>query len=1192
MSDFGPFSVDPAQVAGLGSANFGQFVNRLLAAETAVHNMAGTALVTTYKENVGDGGVDAGLRDAAGTRWIPAGDSAWQFKAGNLSPAKCKAELRGATGAQAILRAGGNYRLVLGATLASTKVAARKTALVEMAAELGIPNADARIEVLTADHLADWIEKYPALAVSPLLHGTGVIGQTLDEWSRSNRHMTTWISSEERDANIATLRNIVAGGIQLDVHIEGVSGLGKTRLVLETLRGQSCEPIVVYSPAADSFPVTVLSQLQAQKRTAVVVIDECDRKQHEIYAQTLSVGSSIRLVTIGEAGGAGTRTPMISLRPFGDEPMKQLIRANRPSLPAEAERVIVQVAAGNIDYALKLAQTLIDRGPSSVGPLITDDDLRTFFSAQLPDGDLFLASCALALFSRFGMDGKVAQELDAIANGLRLSVDDLQAAARTLQRQGLLSKQGRYRSVGPFPIAVYLAARGWEDLGQRIVSDLLPGLDPDLTERLFRRAADIGELNGSSPAMSAVLAADGPLASLDALCAGKNSALLGHFAVLAPGVVAGRLSQLIASASEDELRQRLSVRRDLVWALAKLAWHSRTFVVAADTLLRLAVAENESFSNNASGTWVELFGAMLPGTAAAPNERVRYLESRAVSDDARVRLLAAHGASRAVKIHESIMASAELQAGVVVEPRGCPATLDEVWAYRNSAIDILAGLATDSNGDVAKQACAYLVGAIHGFLQTKANREHLGRAIAMLPAEVVRQARVQVQQLRSLFDHVGTQDGRPDALVEFEALLPAETPVDRLSVLISTPSWTRQTDDLATELVEVARQVDATDPARALTQFLDTGTDVPAAYAVGRALQVLGLDYADGVDRLVPFARIPNGEALVGFLQSLVNEGDADAFDRFIDNAGLPASLALQYTSRGARTPAAAARVDRLVSEVSVAEAARCLFTWMHEADQVDSARYIREWGPRITSQADYNAAIDFAAMQVFNEPGVLPDLDPAIVELVRRRREFPDVRQEAWDWSVLLRRQFANDPVAVVHLLAELIEDGVLSAYSGSEEAQLLQEAVRVGGEEAWIDLMDRLERGEWRLSFSAQEWLGDAVPVAVARQWVGQSIERARALADVTKVGGVRLSETARYLIEEFGEDERVPSLLIGQFISGAWTGNESERIASQIAEVREWIAESGQSAEVGSWGSRLIAILEARRTSVLQNEEERDW
>lgn len=93
MPDYGPFAVDPTKVSGLGGARFGQFVSRLLAAEQAVAAVKGSILDTLSIENMADAGVDARLRHAEATTWVPTGDSAWQFKAGDLSPAECKAEL-------------------------------------------------------------------------------------------------------------------------------------------------------------------------------------------------------------------------------------------------------------------------------------------------------------------------------------------------------------------------------------------------------------------------------------------------------------------------------------------------------------------------------------------------------------------------------------------------------------------------------------------------------------------------------------------------------------------------------------------------------------------------------------------------------------------------------------------------------------------------------------------------------------------------------------------------------------------------------------------------------------------------------------------------------------------------------------------------------------------------------------------
>jgi len=1191
MPDFGPFSVDPAQISTLGGANFGQFVTRVIAAEAAAHGMAGATLETTYLENVGDGGVDAGLRDSGGTAWLPAGESAWQFKAGDLSPAACKSELEGATKAIEILRAGGSYRLVLGKTLTASKIRERRKKLIEAATGLGIPDAESRIDVIAADGLARWVEEFPALAVSPLLRGTGVVGQTFEQWSRSIRHTTTWVSSPVRDGQIADLRTVLTSESQVDLHLDGVSGLGKTRLVLEALRGEPYEPLVMYAPDADTFPVAALVQLQSQRRTAVVVIDECDRKQHEIYAQVLSAGTTIRLITIGEPGGSATRTPMISLGAFDDEAMHKLLRANRPSLTPEFERVVVPLAAGNIDFALKLSQVAIEQGVSA-GALVTEDDLRAFFADRLPEGQLFLASCALALFRRFGLDGEPGEEIDVIAGALDLIPADLRSAAAELKRLGLLSKQGRFRSVGPHPVAIYLAARGWLEFGNKIVESLIPALDSDLTERLFSRAAEVGEFDAASPAIAAVLASNGPLGSLDALAEAKNSALLVHFAVLAPEPVLGRLSELVHAASEDELVHLRGIRRDLVWAVEKLAWHSGTFAEAADTLLRLAIAENETYSNNASGTWVEFFGTMLPGTAARPDVRMEYLKSHSRSGKSKVRLLVARAADRALETHESIMISGEMQGGVVVEPRGTPTTWPEAWAYRNAAIDILGSLTGDPDETVAEEATNALVESLHGLLESQENRQHLAEVIATLTPEVISRARLQVQGLRLLFERTSTQDERPAWLDAFEAILPVESAAERLKVLANTRGWDRETDELANDLVKVAQLVDTDDPAEVLTELVISNPDLPAAYAIGRSLQLLGVAFDDCVAKLTPLAGSANGEALIGYLHGLQDAGDLGAFDRFLDAADLPPFVALQYTVRGARTPAATSRVDRLVQEVSVAEAARVLFAWLRDGDQADSARLLREWISRIATQSDYNAAVDFAAMQVFQKPERLPDLDAAIADLVPLRREYPDVGQEGWDWSVLVRRRLEEAPIALVKLVADLVEADALSAFSGSEESRLLQDAVRLGGEEAWVELMDRLKRGEWRLSFSARDWLGDAVEVDVARRWVDGSIERARTLANVTKPGGSSLSPTARFLIDEFGDDEKVPSYLYGQFISGMWSGNESTRIASQIAEVREWINEPGQSSAVKSWGRKLITSLENRRRSVLEEEEERGW
>ena len=96
-------------IEGLEGSPFADLVGRLLEAELASAGLAGTALTQTYRTNAPDGGVDAGLDSDLATVWVPLGQSAWQFKAGDLAPAACKTELLGATAALEVLKNGGSW---------------------------------------------------------------------------------------------------------------------------------------------------------------------------------------------------------------------------------------------------------------------------------------------------------------------------------------------------------------------------------------------------------------------------------------------------------------------------------------------------------------------------------------------------------------------------------------------------------------------------------------------------------------------------------------------------------------------------------------------------------------------------------------------------------------------------------------------------------------------------------------------------------------------------------------------------------------------------------------------------------------------------------------------------------------------------------------------------------------------------
>src|SRR6266508_1640704 len=183
----GPFDVTGEQIERLG-ASFTTFVNALLDAEVRSGDIVGYTLRTHSRDSTADGGVDAHIESTAGTAWIPAGETAWQFKRSDLEPAECKEELRGARWARELVSRGASYFLVLGERLGAERIARRRDALIEEAGDLGLRAPDEAFVVIDGDMLARWASEFPSLAISAMLVGRELAVMEFALWSRSIRH--------------------------------------------------------------------------------------------------------------------------------------------------------------------------------------------------------------------------------------------------------------------------------------------------------------------------------------------------------------------------------------------------------------------------------------------------------------------------------------------------------------------------------------------------------------------------------------------------------------------------------------------------------------------------------------------------------------------------------------------------------------------------------------------------------------------------------------------------------------------------------------------------------------------------------------------------------------------------------------------------------------------------------------------
>lgn len=1190
----GPFAVTSAQVGALGPA-FTALVNALLRAEVAVAGLSSVAITTTDIENIGDRGVDVGITRAAESRHIPAGESAWQFKRGDLSPAKCRKELSGATQAQEVLRNGGKYRLVLGADLNDLKVRNRRKALVEEAKALGITLAsDDAIEVLTASDLAEWIELHPSLAVSNLMGGVRGAVEDFAEWSGSDGAATTYVESDARKQTVKTIQDFVVGSETASMRVEGVSGLGKSRIVLEALRGQLYEAIVIYIREADKFPVSLIRYLTGEGRTAVLVVDECDARTHKNLAAAMPRGSQSRLITVGELEPSRSEDRPVAVPPMENHTLAEVVRRNRPAIGPESASFVAEIADGNVRLALVLADAVAQSPDVIAARLINIDLIRTYVTESLPTGTDFLASAALALFTRVGVSDDVAGELSLLAAGLGLPLVQLRAAIRTLTELGLLSRKGRYRSVSPQPLAVYLASRAWEDFGNQIVDDLMPALPPPLLALLVERAAEIGPNAAVSRLVDVLVGRADILGSLDALEGGEHLALVRSVAILAPQAVMEALTTMIEAATDEELVAAQRSRRTLVRALVALAWHSATFEAAADALLRLALTETENFSNNATGAWCALFGVMLPNTAASPTTRLDYLKRATTSADVRVRRLAAKAAAGLLQPHETSFSSGERQLGVMVEPRGRPATWGDVWDYQREGIALVRQFVDDSDAEISKAATEALVRAIHPFLEYEPVRDNLIQAVASLPGPALRRVRTEVSHLDALFDRVSGIEGRRVGLAQLVAALPTENPDDRLRSLLQARRWDFDDEsELQRRITEAVTELLRTESVASLLAVFDEER-WEASFELGCSLAQL-VPSQDVEDRLASLVDQPNSPGLTGYLHGLVVGGRTSTFDDFLDGplgAAMAPAERLFLTVRGPKSTRGWERVNELLRNMPVEGGAVGLFGWHIDFDTDQLNATLADWLPRISSQADYNAAVDFVAMALFRSAVPAGTVESRVAELVELRRIYPDVGQQSYDWTRLAQRQLDSAPANLWTSLLDLVQAGALHLFEHSEELKLAQEAAQHVGMPAWDQVTSKLGDDGWRLQMDFRDWFAEAMPSDEVVAWISNDVARGRIAATLVGIGNGAPSVVVRHLLEHFGDDPTVSDWLVSDFVTGSWMGNESDRLVRQIEQLQFWVDEVNEPEGVKRWARKLITNLKKSREAALRREAEGDW
>jgi hypothetical protein len=170
------------------------------------------------------------------------------------------------------------------------------------------------------------------------------------------------------------------------------------------------------------------------------------------------------------------------------------------------------------------------------------------------------------------------------------------------------------------------------------------------------------------------------------------------------------LKRLIGNSTKEELINFKNGRRKVVWALEIMSEWKDLFSDSARILLRLGEAENESYGNNASGIFVDLFSnayGEVSTSEATPEQKIVILKQAFESNSTEIRALALKACEKGLETQHFVRTH-----GTHPEPfrpspkRWMPKTWEEwfnafrvVWSLVRNVIDILPG---DEKKEAAK----------------------------------------------------------------------------------------------------------------------------------------------------------------------------------------------------------------------------------------------------------------------------------------------------------------------------------------------------------------------------------------------------------------------------------------------------------------------------------------------------------
>ena len=1246
-----PFSIPIPTLTQLGPADAVEFFRNLLWDEAFRTGVSGHLIDVPDCINVGDGGLDAYIEQAkpSDIGVIPRGTSGFQVKSsGKWSEGACQKELHVGGKLANLLKPeiakllgrNGTYVLVLFLEVTPRTHKAFRDAIVQDLRRVGYGKP--KVRVYTANQLQSFARVFPAL----VLCASRRSGESFfchNTWAGhfSMRVPMIYVSDEARDLHMSAVRKGLRqpDGTCPVFRISGLPGIGKTRFTLETLCLDDLKNRVVYVEDAQTLLNSGLyRELQDNDNlSAVLVVDNCDLGQHRQLVNAFAGrGQRLALVTLSyEKGEVPRPTKVVDLNPLERDRIAEIIAGHASGLPSDVVSRLAQFADGYPRIAVLLADSYVRESPTSESLIsVKDDELMNRLISSAPvylkeftDTEKVLTG--LSLFGKVGFKDDVEAESIWVANEIcKVPSGDFKRIVADQKSRGVV--QGEYYVyVTPFMLRVYLLRKWWQVHGltretfDGLVAGMPGALRADMTTRLFEHIPYIAGTDAGTEFVKAILSKDGMFADGSLLESELGSTFFRKLAEADPGAALACLQQTIGMWPKDRLLLFTTGRREIVWALEGIAIWRDYFQGAARLLLALGEAENETFSNNASGVFAELFspgpGAVAP-TEAQPQERLPILEEALDSNSKERRLLALRAADQALETNSfTRMVGAEYQGLSRLPDRWSPKTYGELWDAYRRVWELVRTRLDKLPPDEQQKAAGVLFDNVRGILRISS----LGNTAVDTLAQLANNPHVGVksvlQQVIRILRH-GSQEfpsGIVDRLCKLEEDL---TGNDFHSLLRRYVGMSLMEDGLD----EHGKRVDRSGPhisslaSQAVANPDILGPDLGwLVTEEARNGYRFGYELAKAdpcfqlLDRLVDAQRNAkeNGSAyfLGGYFHYLA-EVDASRWEVLMDRLAVDAGMRVwipELTWRSGLTDRAALRVLDLATEGAIETGQFRVFGYGGELEKLSEEVFMK-WIDFLlgTSKSEDGAiALDFYHSYYRRlRPSISLPARRTIEMLVKPVFVNPPAGSRFdtmanYHWVELAKAIFETNAELALQLadriLAHLDSDDAIFKRYDSEVDELLNSLAESHPNEMWgligrylvvppdgrtADILIWLREGAWEL-----------IPRNAIWRWVDEDVDNRAWLVAYFSPKGFSSWETSfpREILVRYGDREDVRNNLQASFSSGVWWGRASQHFEGIKDQLLAFLR-SETNRNVKAFLNEYVSYLESTIRSARMREE----